>query len=249
MDKIFLNLVWLYPDILNLHGERGSIQAFQKVAENLNVEIKITRVNDYKEKIDFKNTDIIFCPPGELKVMPNIIAALESQKDEFEKYIEDNKYLLCIGTTGSIFAKNIKKENGEVIEGLGLIDMDVAERKMVLGDDLQFVINKTKQEIIGSQIQLVDFNVKNEDSLGNVEYGYGNNGTELEGARKKNAIFTNCLGPVFVKNPWWAEEIIKDAILNKEYNISTSKEYVLENKSFNTTKKFIKEKPKGDENN
>ena len=64
-----------------------------------------------------------------------------------------------------------------------------------------------------------------------------------EGARYKNAIFTNCLGPVFVKNPWWAEEIIKDIIVKKLTN-KQKEEYDLENKSFETTKRFIKEKPK-----
>ena len=34
-----LNILWMYPDILNLHGERASVQAFQKVAENLGIKI------------------------------------------------------------------------------------------------------------------------------------------------------------------------------------------------------------------
>lgn len=65
-----------------------------------------------------------------------------------------------------------------------------------------------------------------------------------EGARYKNVIFTNCLGPVFVKNPWWAEEILKDIIVRKITN-NQKQEYDIENKSFETTKRFIKEKPKG----
>lgn len=69
-------------------------------------------------------------------------------------------------------------------------------------------------------------------------------GKNDEGARYKNVIFTNCLGPVFVKNPWWAEEILKNVILNKQNKIIAKVEYDLENKSFETTKRFIKEKPK-----
>ena len=28
-----LNITWLYPDILNLHGDRGNVQACEKIAE------------------------------------------------------------------------------------------------------------------------------------------------------------------------------------------------------------------------
>lgn len=69
-------------------------------------------------------------------------------------------------------------------------------------------------------------------------------GDGQEGARNKNVIFTNCLGPVFVKNPWWTESILKNAVLNKYMNIKKQDEFEIENKSFETTKRFIKEKPK-----
>ena len=69
-------------------------------------------------------------------------------------------------------------------------------------------------------------------------------GNGQEGARNKNLLFTNCLGPVFVKNPWWTESILKSAVLNKYMNIQKEEEYEIENKSFETTKRFIAEKPK-----
>lgn len=243
MDKIELKLVWLYPDILNLHGERGSVQAFQKVAENLGISLEIERIDNYTDKIDFENTDIIFCPPGELKVIPEVKKSLEIQKEELEQYIKDRKYLIAVGTTGSLLAKETIREDNTKIEGLGILDITGQERKMVLGDDLHFLIEKTKQEIIGSQIQMIDFTLHKAQPLGETIYGYGNSGAGNEGARNLNVIFTNCLGPVFVKNPWWTEAILKDAVLNK-ISLFSKEEYTIENKSFETTKDFIKRKPK-----
>lgn len=169
-----VNLVWLYPDILNLHGERGSVQAFQKVAENLNIKLNITRVDSYSQKIDLENTDIIFAGPGELKVIENVRKSLENNKESLEKYVDSNKYFICIGTTGTLLAKETTRENGEKVEGLGILNITGNERKMVVGDDLQFTISKTKQEIIGSQIHMIDFYIETEQSLGTVTYGYGN---------------------------------------------------------------------------
>ena len=239
-----LNLVWLYPDILNLHGERGSIQAFEKVANDIGIKLNIIRVNDYNQKIDFMQADILLCTPGELKVIPEIKNALTKQENDLQKYLENRKYFIAIGTTGALLAKETTCENGDKIEGLGLIKMKATERSSVVGDDLYFTIYKTKQEIIGSQIQMLDFYLEGDLPLGTVNYGYGNNGKEYEGARRDNIIFTNCLGPLFVKNPWWTEEILKEAYLNKTNQVRVKPEYDLENMSFETTKRFIKEKPK-----
>ncbi len=69
-------------------------------------------------------------------------------------------------------------------------------------------------------------------------------GNGQEGVRNKNCIVTNCLGPVFVKNPWWTESILKNAVLNKYTNMQKQEEYKIENASFEATKLFIVEKPK-----
>lgn len=156
MDKQTIQVTWMYPDILSLHGERGSVQAFEKVAENLKVDLKVTRIDQFEQKIDFENTDIMLFLPGELKVIPNIKEALEKQKEELATYLQNRKYIIAIGTTSSLLAKKITREDGTILEGLGILDMDVKERKMVMGDDLYFYIENTKQEIIGSQIQMVD---------------------------------------------------------------------------------------------
>lgn len=30
-----INILWMYPDILNLHGDRGNIMAFERVRRNV----------------------------------------------------------------------------------------------------------------------------------------------------------------------------------------------------------------------
>ena len=53
MKKEELNITWLYPDVLNLHGDRGNVMALKKVGEMLNLEVNIKRVDSYSQKIDF----------------------------------------------------------------------------------------------------------------------------------------------------------------------------------------------------
>lgn len=244
MEDKTINLLWMYPDILNLHGDRGNVLALGKVAGKMGLTLNITKTEKFNEKIDYGKADIILFSPGELKSALKVLDKLKSDIKEIEKYISDNKYMIAIGTTGAIFGKEIERvQNNEVIKGLEFFDMYAKERKTVIGDDIYFTIND-KQEIIGSQIHMMDFEVNEAQALGEILYGYGNNGTKFEGARVNNLIFTNALGPVFVKNPWWAETILNQIAISK--GIETMdipvENYELEIKSFNSIKELTEKK-------
>ena len=68
---------------------------------------------------------------------------------------------------------------------------------------------------------------------------------KAEGAKYKNVIYTNALGPVFVKNPWYAQHIIINALKNKNEEVSHilgDKDFELELDSLREIKKFIEQK-------
>lgn len=239
-----LNITWAYPDILNLHGDRGNIMALERIAKQMKITPNIKRINQYEEKIDFENTDILFFNPGELKVMPSIIQALKEQKEALDQYIEQGKTIIVIGTTGCIMAKETKRINGEIIQGLGYLDMTCEEREKVYGDDIHFKLKEGEQEIIGCQIQMIDTKIKEDIALGTIIYGMGNQGDGTEGAKYKNVIFTNALGPVLVKNPWYTEALIRQAMEVKGYEKRNTLDFSLEEKSLACIKKFIEEKEK-----
>lgn len=242
-----LNIVWAYPDILNLHGDRGNIFAIERVAKLLGIETKVTKIEKYKEKIDFKNADIVLFNVGEVKVMPTIVYALESQERELIEYIESGKIIILIGTTGCIMAKETIRADGTKFKGLGILDMICTERKDVYGNDLHFSLKGEDTEIMANQIQLIDTKLNSDIALGKVIYGMGNNDGGTEGARYKNVIFTNALGPVLVKNPWYTEKLIKMAMENKQEKIEKQieeKEFEIELKSIECIKKFIENKRK-----
>ena len=242
-----LNITWCYPDILNLHGDRGNIMALKRIGEMLGLTVNIKKIETYNEKIDFENTDILFFNTGELKVVKNIIQALNKQREELVEYIEKGKVAIAIGTTGAVFAKQITRLNNEKIESLGLLDMDCKERELVYGDDILYTLNNEETEINGSQIQIIDTYLNSDIALGHIKYGHGNNGNEekQEGARYKNLVFTNALGPVFVKNPWFAEQLIRTAMKNKNFEIEreiSDNEYEVEKKSMQCIKDYIEKK-------
>ena len=237
MDKITVG--WMYPNLLNLHGERGSIQALVEVGKQLDVEVEIIRIEDFDDSIPFDQLDLLVFLPGEIATFYHIIPAL--QTITLRNYLEQGGYLLAIGTSGLMFGKSILREDGSKLAGLGYLDMTATERKYVWGDDLHCKINGTEMELIGSQIQMADVDVK--DSLCTTLYGMGNNNSGTEGARWNNLIYTNCLGPLFVKNPWFAEVIMKGILEQKNITVSKSGDYPIAKDAFDSTLRFITSKP------
>lgn len=231
---------WMYPNILNLHGELGSVQALVQIGKKLDVDVEVIRIDDFHDPIPFDNLDMMIFLPGEIASFQHLIPALEG--DFLRNYLENDGYLLAIGTSGLMFGKNILREDGSTLNGLGYLDMTATERKYVWGDDLHFRLNEDSHELAGSQIQMADVEAAN--PLGTTVYGMGNNNSGAEGARWKNLIYTNCLGPLFVKNPWFAESIIRDILKKQNIEIDINPTYPLAENSFQSTLKFIANKPK-----
>lgn len=246
MSDKTLNISWVYPDLLNLHGDRGNVMALVKVAKMMGVEPKVTRVDTFSQDIDFENSDIIFFNAGEVKTVEPIVNNLRKFGDRIFDYADKNKIIIAVGSTGALLAKQLKRRDSSVVEGLGLLDMNCVERQEIYGDDLYFTL-EDKTEIVAVQIHIVDFFLENEkDKLGSVVYGKGNNDSDsTEGAKKNNVYFTNALGPVFVKNPWFAQNIIIEAMKNKGVEIEKtdlSGQFDIELKSSEYIKRFINKK-------
>ena len=149
-----VNVAWMYPDILNLHGERGNAKAFELVSKKIGVKLNIDRIDDIDSDINYENYDILLFNAGELKHIEKVKEKLENDIDKIKEYIKNNKIIFVTGTTGALFAHNIDRLDGSSFNGLNLLDMDVKERNMVLGDDLYYKFEK--MEIMSSQIQMID---------------------------------------------------------------------------------------------
>ena len=147
-----------------------------------------------------------------------------------------------------VLIKSTTRCDGSVVEGLGLLDATAVERKEIYGDDLQFSLCEDSGfEIMAVQIHLVDFFLNDPSiALGKLIYGKGNNDKDsTEGAKYKNVIFTNALGPVFVKNPWYTEKIINEALKAKGLEPASPIEesfFEIERNSFKTVRRFIDQK-------
>lgn len=238
MHKITVG--WMYPNLLNLHGERGSVQALVQVGKQLGLEVEVHRIEDFDDTIPFEGLDLLIFLPGEITIFNHLVPALNRQRKALDQYLNNGGYLLSIGTSGLMFGKSILREDGSTLEGLGYLDLTAKERKYVWGDDLHVRLNDFDHELAGSQIMMADVEVTT--PLGTTVYGRGNNGTGSEGARSNNLLYTNCLGPLFVKNPWFAEAILRDICNKKSIEVTGQADHSIAKASFDSTLRFIQKK-------
>ena len=243
-----LNITWLYPDLLNLHGDRGNIMAFEKVGKKMGLDVKINRIDTFSQEIDFDNSDIIFMNVGEIKTVKSVVENIKKYGNAIYDFVEAGKPVIAIGTTGAVLIDKTTRADGSVVEDLGIIHAEAVERKAIYGDDLHICLTEDNSfELMAVQIHLIDFFLKDEkDALCKIIYGKGNNDKDTtEGGKYKNAIFTNALGPVFVKNPWYTEKIINEALKAKGLEVAEPIEesfFEIERNSFKTIGAFIKQK-------
>ncbi len=247
-----LNIAWVYPDILNLHGDRGNMMAMSKITEAMGVETNIKKVN-YGDSIDFENTDLVFMGAGQIRDVEHVVKDINNYVDAYRDYIENGGYVLAIGSTGCILGKTLALDTGDTVNGLGLIDVTAKElcrtkmpyvTKEVYGDDIWW--RYKNMDILGNQIQRVDYTLGDVKPLGEVMYGYGNNLGGEEGARYKNVILTNTVGPLLSSNPWFGADLICEIMASKGEKLSADLEKLefidYAKEAAELRKKFIKDK-------
>ena len=83
----------LYPDLLNLYGDRGNIQCFRKRLEWRGMEAEVIPFLS-GEKIDFSKLDIVLLGGGSDREQELVCGFLKDIKDDFKAYVEDVFFLL-----------------------------------------------------------------------------------------------------------------------------------------------------------
>jgi len=205
-----IKILWMYPSVLNLHGDRGNQMALERMAQQMGLPLSICRVEAPEDSFDLEGVQMICFNSGQVRDMPALVKALELRRKELNAFAEQGGYILATGSSGAILADETHRVDHSSFSGLFLLPMLCRERKTVYGDDIWFH-TKDGIEIIGNQIQILDTELEQETAaFGDIVYGRGNWGGADEGCRRNNVIFTNTLGPMLVKNPRFTRSVMLD---------------------------------------
>jgi CobQ-like glutamine amidotransferase family enzyme len=217
-----LTLCHLYPDLMNLYGDRGNIIALSKRCQWRGIDLKVIPVS-LKDPFEYENYDIVFMGGGQDYEQAIIQEDLMQGKRQWIiEAVEAGKVFLGICGGLQLLGKYYRTHTGSEIECIGALNLWTHGGETRLIGNLVYEVDFLKDEhqsgyVIGfenhSGKTYLGDGVK---PLGKVIKGFGNNGEDgFEGAVYKNVYCSYSHGSLLPKNPALTDHLIKLALLNK----------------------------------
>ncbi len=210
-----INICHLYPDLLNLYGDKGNITALRRRLEWRGIEAE---VSEYKidDTPDFSDKDIVFLGGGSDREQKLVCKKLLEQREKIKEYVENGGCLAAV-CGGYQLLGNYYKLGNDTIEGLSLVDIYTEQKPGRLIGKVVLKSNIFDDYIVGFENHGGRTYTNGAKPLGKVLYGCGNNGEDkCEGVIYKNVIGTYLHGPVLPANPKLTDYILS-AALKKKY--------------------------------
>ena len=205
----------LYPDLLNLYGDRGNIQCLMSRCRWRGIEAE-TIAFELNDTIDFSGLDIVLLGGGSDREQMLVCRKLRETRQDFKAYVEDNGVVIAICGGYQLIGNYYKTENG-IMEGLELVDFYTEQGEGRLISNIVLQSDLFDMPVVGFENHGGRTFIGNTKPLGKVLYGHGNDGKSgYEGIVYKNVIGTYLHGPLLPKNPQLADWLIARA-LEKKY--------------------------------
>lgn len=209
-----LTIGHLYPDLLNLYGDRGNIQCLMKRCLWRGIEAETVSF-ELDDNIDFSNLDIVLLGGGSDREQMLVCEKLKEIQKDFKDYVEQDGVVIAICGGYQLLGNYYRTDMG-TIEGLSLVDMYTEQGEDRLIDNIVLQSELFDMPIVGFENHGGRTFIGENKPLGNVLYGSGNDGKSgYEGVVYKNVIGTYLHGPLLPKNPQLADELILRALKKK----------------------------------
>ncbi len=218
-DKI-ITILNLYSNDMNIYGDRGNVLCLQRRLEWYGYQPQVIEYN--QGDIFPENVDIIIGGGGQDSGQEKIKVDLIKIGPKLKKLADDGVSMLMICGLYQLFGKFFKTSDGEIIEGIGLLDIETyGKSERLIGNivtqsesfgDIVGYENHSGQTFLGHNVQ----------AFGRVRIGAGNNTSDVsEGARYKNVIGSYLHGSLLPKNPAVADFLIEQAAIRKygDFNV------------------------------
>jgi len=212
---------WLYPDLMNIYGDRGNILTLLKRAEWRGLDAKLIELGRGAES-EMLDVDVFFFGGGQDREQALIYDDLRQYKqDSLQRAVGNGAQVLAVCGGYQLLGHYYQTADGERYDGIGLIDVRTeAGKKRFIGD----VVVETEIEGLSPRT-LVGFENHSGRTflgagatpLGKVIQGQGNNGSDrLEGCVQGNIIGTYLHGSLLPKNPQLADHLIGRALSRRD---------------------------------
>lgn len=214
--KFEINIIHLYPDLLNLYGDRGNIACMEKRLEWRGITANVRQCTNKDSDIDLTGADIIFVGGGSDREQEIVCSRLLKKKDELKAYVNSGGVLVAVCGGYQLLGKYYKTASTK-IEGLDILDIYTDSGDTRLISNVVLECDKFDMPIVGFENHAGrTYLGEGVTPLGKVLFGNGNTGDSgYEGVIYKNVIATYLHGPLLPKNPQLCDYILGRALERK----------------------------------
>lgn len=214
-----LNICHLYPDVLNLYGDRGNITCMRRRLAWRGIGCTVTEL-PLGQQDDLTGYDLFFIGGGQDFEQTVLLSDLNSgRKENIRAAAEDGKTLLCICGGYQLMGTGYRTADGQLCEYTGILDLYTeGSADRMIGNYAYQLGPESGGGIVvgfenhGGRTHLGPGLVP----LGKVLKGFGNNGQDgTEGVRYKNIFGTYSHGPALPKNPAFCDFLLQNALERK----------------------------------
>lgn len=212
--KKSITILQLYPQDMNIYGDWGNIQVLMQRLKWHGYNVTLT---DYNPGDTFPDdVDILVGGGGQDSGQDKIQKDLLAIAPILRQLAENDTPMLLICGLYQLFGNFFKTQDGHVIKGIGVLDIEThAGPERLIGN----VVTQSKEfgDIIGYENHSGQtFLGGNVLPLGRVIKGAGNNGQDdSEGVRYRNIVASYLHGSLLPKNPAIADFLIEKAVTKK----------------------------------
>ena len=213
-----LRICHLYPEHLNLYGDRGNVIALVKRCLWRGIDLSLTDIR-LRESPRFTEFDLIFMGGGQDREQWLVYQDLvELKKAALIEAAESGIVLLAI-CGGYQLLGHYYKGVAQAVDGLGMLDLwtEAGPRRMVGDIAVKVSLPGLETVLVGYENHAGRTHLgPGTKSLGRVLAGHGNNGRDgTEGAIYKNVFGTYLHGSLLPKNPVFVDHLLRLALERK----------------------------------
>lgn len=209
-----LTLAHLYPDLMNIYGDQGNVQALKFRCQQRQIKLIIRPIH-LNDPLPSGSFDLLFGGGGQDQQQQLISLDLLNRKNVLLKAAQNQVPMLTICGSYQLFGRYFQPFSGAKMTGIGIFDAyTVASKQRKIGN----IIIKTEWgELVGFENHSGNtFLMPGTKHLGKVILGFGNNGQDkTEGAVINNVFGCYLHGPLLPKNPHFCDYLIQLALANK----------------------------------
>ncbi|WP_211230009.1 type 1 glutamine amidotransferase [Desulfovirgula thermocuniculi] len=211
---MLLKVCHLYPDLLNLYGDRGNVMAFVRRCRWRGIGVEVVAV-DLGDEVDFREMDFLFLGGGSDREQGLMARDLVRRRECLREAIEDGLVVLAICGGYQLLGRYYRSADGRTIPGLDLLDFytEAGASRLIGNVAVEVVIEGERVKVTGFENHAGRTYLGRIAPFGRVLAGHGNNGRDgTEGARYKNVFCSYLHGPLLPKNPRLTDHLISLAL-------------------------------------